>query len=84
MVKNSASNVLWKKKPVICNRKVKCWDKKPKDASRVMREAYARSTSNVTTVEWEEYAMARNKVKKVIREEDEVMERRNLLNRQRL
>ena len=43
LVKNSASKVSGTEL-IICNRAVKCWDEKPKDALRVRREAYAKST----------------------------------------
>ena len=65
MVKNTASEVIGKML-IICNRAVKWWDEEVKKATRVRREGYARYTSNKSTAGWEEYAMARKKLKEMV------------------
>ena len=65
LVKTPASKVIGKKL-IVCNRAVKWWDEEVKEAIRVRRKAHARYTSSKTTTGWEEYAMARKKVKEMV------------------
>ena len=69
LIKTTASKVLGKKL-IVCNKAVKWWDDEVKEAIRVRREAHAGYTSNKTTAGWEEYAIDRNKVKEMVREEE--------------
>ena len=61
---------------IVCNRAVKWWDEKVNGAIRVRRKAHARHASSKATTGWEEYAIARKKIKEMAREEGRDMERR--------
>ena len=62
MVKTTARKVIGKKW-IVCNRAVKWWEEEVKEATTVRRKAHTRYTSSRTTTGWEEYYMARKKVK---------------------
>ena len=65
LVKTTASKVIGKKL-IICNRAVKWWDEEVKEAIKVRREIHARYSSSKTTAGWEEYAIARKKVREMV------------------
>ena len=65
MVKDTTCKLIGKKL-ILCNRAVKWWDEEVKEAIRVRREIHTRYLSSKSTVGWEEYAEARNAVKKMV------------------
>ena len=64
LVKDTACKAIGKKL-ILCNRAVKWWDE-VKEAIRARRETHTRCLSSKSTVGWEEYAEARNAVKKMV------------------
>ena len=65
MVKDTASKVIGKKL-ILCNRTFKWRDEEVKEAIRLRRETHTRCLSGKSTVGWEEYAKARQAVKKMV------------------
>ena len=65
LVKDTACKVIGKKL-ILCNKAVKWWDEEVKEAIRVRRETHTKCLSSESTVGWEEYAEARNAVKKMV------------------
>ena len=81
LVKTTASKVI-EKKLIVCNKAVKWWDEELKEAITSRRKPHARYTSSKSTTGWEEYTIARKKVKYMIpgREEERDTKRRSKLN----
>ena len=51
---------------MVCNRAVERWDEEVTEAIRPRREARATFASSKSTSGWEEYAIARNKIKEMV------------------